>query len=651
MLTIDVESRGVLDVTDVGPHIYWEHPSTEALCLSIKEDDTPTKLWVPIFPDPPWEQLMTWHNLVEAYNVMFEKCFWYLYAVPKLGWPSMPYDYWRCAQAKAAIHKLPRSLDGAAKALELINQKDAEGHRVMMQLAKPRKPSKKNPNKWFCEPEKFLKLYPYNIRDVDAEHELSSKLSNLSEYETEVWKLDQRMNEYGVCVDLPAIKLILSHIEKLSKTFEKQIFDLTNGEVERPTMRDRIIKWCAKQGHVLPNVQKGTVSEHLKHPDTPDQVKKILKIRQLSSYSSIKKYQAMANRAHPQTHRVRDALVYHNAGPGRWGGKGIQPHNYPRNALKPTDVDNVISLISSGGLDAVRLIYGPPLETLSRCLRGMIIAPEGSTLLCNDYSSIEARGTAWVSRQKSILEVFRQGLDIYRYVAGQFLGVPYDQVTKEQRAFGKPMVLGLGYGMRPNGFKNYCLREWGREIPLERAKRAVEFFENLNPLLVKYWKSLDRCVTRAVQTGQPQYHDRTVWYLEGDFLFCQLPSGRRNAYYKPRIYLSMSPHGGSYPRVRYWHVHPKNKQWCETEGWYGKWTENVVQATARDVMVFHMLELDRLGFRIVLTVHDEILIEYPHPAYAERALAEMTRVMTTPPPWAPDLPIDVEGWWGKRYRK
>jgi DNA polymerase len=651
MITFDIESRSEVDVTRVGSHQYWEHPSTELLCLSYKEDDMPTVLWLPVFPPPPWERLVAKHRALEAYNVMFERCFWEMYAVPKLGWPAIPEEYWYCTAAKAAIHRLPRSLAGVAKALDLATQKDAEGKRVMMQLAKPRKPTKNNLDKWFGDTEKFRRLYSYNGRDVDTERAVSNRLADLSPYERRVWQLDQKMNRLGICCDLPAIELILNQINDLSLKYEEQIQILTNYQVSAPTEVAKIRAWCEAQGYPLPDMTKATVAAHVDNPVVPEPIRKILEIRKKSSFSSTAKYKSMARYAHPRTHRIRDALVYHGAGPGRWTGKGAQPHNYPRNALEETDVNNVISLISSGGLDAVRLVYGPPLEILSRCLRGMLIAAPGSTLLCQDYSSIEARGTAWISRQDSILDVFRQGKDIYRFMASQFFGIPYTQITEDQRKFGKVQVLGLGYGMQADGFQAYCLRDWRMNISAMQSATAVGFFKRLNPKTVKYWHSLNKCVTRAVETGRPQRHDRTYWFLENGFLFCQLPSGRCNAYHGPRIELKRARGGGSYPQVKYWHVNPENKQWCETHGWYGKWTENVVQATARDVMVDAMLRLDAAGYRIVLTVHDEILIEYPHPEYAEQALADVARIMTTPPSWAPDFPITVDGWFGKRYRK
>ena len=285
MITFDIESRSEVDVTRVGSHRYWEDPSTELLCLSYKEDDMPTVLWLPVFPPPPWKRLVAKHRALEAYNVMFERCFWEMYAVPKLGWPAIPVEYWRCTAAKTAIHRLPRSLAGAAKALELTTQKDTEGGRIMKQLAKPRKPSKKNLDKWFGDADKFRRLYSYNIRDTDTERELSNRLANLSPYERRVWQLDQKMNRIGICCDLPAIKLILDQIDGLALENEGQIQILTKYQVGAPTEVAKIRTWCEAQGYPLPDLNKATVAAHVDNPAVPEPVRKILEIRKKSSFS------------------------------------------------------------------------------------------------------------------------------------------------------------------------------------------------------------------------------------------------------------------------------------------------------------------------------------------------------------------------------
>ena len=193
-LTLDFESRSKADLKKIGAAVYAEHPSTEIMCAAIKIDGMLTGIWIPDYFKEivrAWIEdstqsgydlsdemrlLESWELLkfiedadaIEAHNAFFERVIWENICVKRLGWSKIPVKKWRCSAAKAAAHGLPRALEGAGEALNLPIKKDKEGHRIMLKLCKPRKPTKHDPSEWHEKPEDLLKLFRYCIRDVEA---------------------------------------------------------------------------------------------------------------------------------------------------------------------------------------------------------------------------------------------------------------------------------------------------------------------------------------------------------------------------------------------------------------------------------------------------------------------------------------------------
>jgi DNA polymerase len=100
-----------------------------------------------------------------------------------------------------------------------------------------------------------------------------------------------------------------------------------------------------------------------------------------------------------------------------------------------------------------------------------------------------------------------------------------------------------------------------------------------------------------------------------------------------------------------WNTNPKNGPigWIRIDTYGGRLTENIVQATARDIQWYGMRNLTAAGYPIVLHVYDEDVAEVPE---GFGSVEEFERIMSTMPPWAADWPIRANGGWrGKRYRK
>ena len=99
-------------------------------------------------------------------------------------------------------------------------------------------------------------------------------------------------------------------------------------------------------------------------------------------------------------------------------------------------------------------------------------------------------------------------------------------------------------------------------------------------------------------------------------------------------------------------INQYTRNWERLRTYGGKLAENATQAVARDAMADAMLAADeRPELDLVLTVHDELVAEAPEGRPAVEAREIMEQIMLTPPVWAPDLPVDCDGWVGSRYRK
>lgn len=386
-LTIDFETRSKVDIKKAGAWRYAEDESTEVICLSVKIEGLTARLWIPDkFRDYFFDEyenfgidLKTIVNsawlanrvsradTIEAHNAEFERAIWKHKMVP-MGFPEIPIEKWRCSAAKAAACSLPRSLEGACEALNLPVQKDKEGHKLMLKMCKPRRPSKNNPNEWWKDPKEFIRLFKYCIQDVEAEYALSQILPDLSKQEQEVWFLDQKINERGIPIDIESCKAIIKMIEAEEEILLDKMKMITEGEVSSPRQRDATLKWLKKQGYDLPDLTKGTV-EKLLETVTYLPVKAVLEIRQQLGKSSVSKFSAMLKMA-GEDNRARGTLLYHAASTGRWGGRGIQPQNFKRAQID--DIEVLLNFIKAEEYEWVKMLWGEPFDVASKLIRGMI---------------------------------------------------------------------------------------------------------------------------------------------------------------------------------------------------------------------------------------------------------------------------------------
>jgi len=663
-ITVDFETFSEAPIRRTGVRRYAADPSTDIICMAYKIDEKPAKLWVPGDDVPKWILNKAWEQdnvTVEAHNAAMEQAVFESVAGPKYGFNVPPLKAWRCSSAKAAAHALPRKLEEVAKALACKKQKDMEGHRSMMKLAKPRKPTKNNPaTRWTKEssPEDFAKTYAYCKDDVETEHEFSSMLRDLSPKEQRLWFLDQKLNKRGLYVDRKAITGALKIIAEYEERWNAKITSLTDGAVERATQLPRIKKWMEAQGVNSEKMDKLAIEMLLLRPDLPKRVRKVLKIRQLLSKTSTKKLIAMLS-AVGKDGRIRDLLMFHGALTGRWSGKLIQIQNFPRGRQK--DTPQLIMLLRIGSLEFMEsqiealtdlgLIKGTdPMDLISACLRSIIMAAPGNCLYVADYSQIEARAVAWLAGEKGMLKAFANDDPIYEEMARVIFGLKsIKDVTEDQRQVGKQAVLGCGYGMGAVKFQATC-EKFGMKVSMDLAERAVETYRKINTRIVGMWYAQEDAAIKAMRTRRVVKCGKIAWLKKGRFLQCKLPSGRIISYYMPKLELGVTPWGEEKLQLSYMGTDSKTKKFVRIRTYGGKIVENITQGTARDIMRDAMLRLDKRKYFSAggFTVHDEVVAETKKD-YG--SLTEFLAILTKPPKWGPDIPVRATGWTGERYKK
>lgn len=631
---VDFETYSEADLQAIGAYRYACHPSTGIWMMGYAIDDGEVQIWYPGEPIPP--EFASDQATFFAHNVMFERCIWCIIAVREFGFPPFDLRRWHCTKALAAYHALPAegtSLERVAKALKLENQKDAAGAKLMKRMARPAL----HGTLFAADDLDMQRLAEYCAQDVRTERELAKSLGYfLPPIERQVWLLDQEINVRGIQVDadLCAAALRLRDVE--IQRYEAEIEKLTGGKVLAATQVERIVDWVASQGIMLSGLDERTVANTLVDPDCPPEVRRVLQIRQSSSLSSLAKFGKMLELI-DDSGRMRDCIEYYGAATGRWAGRGAQIQNFPRGEGEETD--GICDCIKDAP-DLLPLFYGEDiLQTLKGALRGAIVAKDGYSLAVWDYAQIEARVLAWLAGEQRLLRGFRDPkADIYRQFACEIYRLPVDMITKAQRHVGKFAVLGLGYGMGAPKFQN-TLAGTGVDLPLNECKRIVEIYRSTFPRVPALWSEIDRLWRKAGFAGTGTSfagliefgYEKRPW---GDCVWVEVPSGRRLRYWNPKIDNAR----GSYQSAR-----------GRKEVYGGLLVENLCQAIARDVMAAGMLRL-RTEVDIVATVHDEIASEVPDDA-AEEMLEIGNKILAQSPQWAEDLPLAVEGFVSKRYRK
>ena len=674
---LDYEIRSEVDIHECGGWVYSLSPTSVVLLMAYAINDGSVQQLhkeyferssVPL-PDDLLTAFME-DFVIVAHNAFFERVIWNNLCAIRYGWPIIPIENWIDTMAKARAYSLPGSLDGAGAALGLPVRKDERGKYLVKQLCCPRpQPQKPKPDwsKWDNDPQKMIEFAEYNVTDVVVLRLLDKRLPDLNEIETQVWREDQKMNTYGVPVDLLLAKSCIKLIKQYEKIHTSELGNLTGGKVTKATQVARIKEWLGYQDIEVTSLDKASILR-LKDQGVPEEVAHILWIRQQFGKSSTAKYARFLQMTDPTDSRTRGALEYHRASTGRWGGRGVQLHNLPKDTvgfgnLRGEDkMDAFVEMIRYEDIDLMEMIFPDVMGVFSSAIRGMVVAEPGHELFVVDYGQIEARVIMWLAGEEDGLTKFRNGEDLYLDMAERVYQVK--GLTKEknrtERDLGKATVLGAGFQMGWKRFMEQAKEQYGLIVSADLAKDAVSSYRSTYRKVKDFWYAMIDAATTAVIEKRTVECGKVKFGMRGGFLLMQLPSKRFLAYYAPRLMkkdyteeqkkkLIEAGDEWKIDKVLLTYMAEENKQWRRTSTYGGNLAQHATQAIARDIMANGLLNLSATGrYTNLLSIHDEGITQAK---IGEGDLSEVESLMCQQPEWAKDIPIVVEGWKGKRYHK
>lgn len=638
-LSIDIETFSDVDLKKCGVYKYASSPAFEILLFGYAVDGGAVRV-VDLacgekIPDEVVAALSDESVTKWAFNAMFERVCLSNY----LGDWLEP-EGWHCTMVWSATLGLPLSLEGVGAALGLEKQKLTEGKDLIRYFCVPCKPTKANGGRTRNLPEhdreKWERFKAYNLRDVEAEMQIQQKLSKfpVSEKVWEEYRQDQEINDRGIGVDMELVRQAIEMDERSRGELAAAMQELTG--VENPNSVQQMKQWLAEHGLETDTLGKKAVAELLK--TAPEPLRTVLSLRQQLAKSSVKKYTAMEN-AVCEDGRAHGMFQFYRANrTGRFSGRLIQLQNLPQNHM--ADLAQARELVRDGNYEALSLLYEDIPDTLSQLIRTAFVPQEGRKFIVADFSAIEARVIAWFAGERWRLKVFEDGGDIYCASASQMFHVPVKKhgVNGHLRQKGKIAELALGYGGSVGALNSMGALEMGLEE--EELQPLVMAWRDSNPMITQFWWAVDDAVKECIKMRLPTETHGIRFDYQSAMLFITLPSGRRLAYVKPRI--GENQFGGEL--VTYMGI-GGTKKWERLESYGPKFVENIVQATARDILCHAMQTLR--NYSIVAHVHDEIIIEADRRMSVEAVCEQMGRT----PPWAKGLKLRADGYECEFYQK
>lgn len=652
-LNVDIETYSDVSLSDCGVYKYVESPAFKILLFAYAFDDEP----VEVIDLANGEQLpervaaaLTTHRITKtAFNAQFERvCINKYFGIESVNWD--------CTQVLAARLGFTGNLAtvGIAVGIDQDKQKLFTGKNLIRLFCIDRKvndgPLFKSgiTKKVYTredKPEEWEQFKLYCAQDVEAERSIRTKLEKflvIPEAEKKLYQLDQKINDTGILIDTDMVQNAIA-IDKEQADILTAEFQAITG-LENPNSLVDIKSYIkSRTGKTVSSITKKNHDELLERfKDYPDIVR-ILEIRQRLSKTSIAKYQKMLDVA-CQDNRARGILQFYGAArTGRWAGRKIQPQNLPQNHID--DLDTAREAIKTGDLELMEMLYDNPSDILSQCIRTAIIPAPGKKFIVADFSAIEARIIAWLAGEKWRIEVFSTHGKIYEASASQMFKVPIEQITKGSplRQKGKVAELACGYGGGVGALK----RMGAGDLSDGELKDIITQWRLSNQKITQFWYDTENAVKEAIadrSTVQINKYLKAIY--QSGILFIELPSSRRLAYVKPKVVDDERLPGAS--KITFQAVNETTWQWNEQDTYGGKLVENIVQAVARDCLAHAMLTLDRMGYQIVMHVHDEVVIEIDKDRDELEAVCEL---MSQEIPWAPGLPLKADGYECQYYQK
>jgi len=644
-LGIDIETFSDEDLSKVGVYKYTESPNfkiqlfsysvdeAQAVLVDLESGETlPAEIEYALVD----ESVEKW-----AFNAQFERVALSRY----LNLPDGEFldpAQWRCSMVLSSAYGLPMSLKAVGEVLELDKKKLDTGTRLINLFAKPRKATKKDPrtvNSPADLPDEWELYKTYNLRDVDTETEIRTRLLEMGTPK-DLWKdyaLDQRINDYGIKIDKPFVKSALKLKDLHAERAKKQMQEITR--LENPNSVKQLTEWLTEQGETVTSLAKGAVEDLIDTTEN-EKVKEVLTIRQGASKTSLKKYETMLN-ASGFGDKARGMTQFYGAGrTGRFAGRLVQLQNLPQNHLDPLEFYR--QLVQYENIEVMEYL-GNPAQELSELIRTAFI-PSRDKFIVSDFSAIEARVVAWIAGEQWRQDTFAKNGDIYCASASQMFNVPVEKhgVNGHLRQKGKIAELALGYGGGVNALKAMGGEKMGlTQIEMEEI---VSHWREASPAIKSLWKNVENAIMRVVKCKVKTARSNSLTFnMRHDRLFIKLPSGREICYVEPRIVENRFGGEG----LAYMGKDGTSGKWTLIESFGGKFVENIIQAIARDVLIYSMHNLEQNGYKIVAHVHDEAIID----AYDSDKVDDVVNIMSQTPEWANGLILNADGYECPYYQK
>ena len=642
-LSIDIETYSDQPLAKTGVYRYVESPVFEILLFSYSVDGDPVQqidlACGEQFPAKIIAALEDDSVTKWAFNANFERICLSRFLGLTTGNYLAP-DSWKCSMVWAATMGLPLSLEGVGAVLGLEKQKLTEGKDLIKYFCQPCAPTKSNGHRTrnlpAHAPDKWLAFKKYNIRDVETEMSIQTRLAKYPVPDS-VWDeyhIDQEINDRGVALDMELVRQAIQMDGRSRSELTQAMKELT--ALDNPNSVQQMKQWLSDNGVETDTLGKKAVAEMLK--TAPQELQTVLTLRQQLAKSSVKKYQAMET-AVCADGRARGMFQFYGANrTGRWAGRIIQMQNLPQNHL--ADLAEARGLVRCGNYDAVKMLYEDVPDTLSQLIRTAFVPQGDRKFIVSDFSAIEARVIAWFAGEAWRQQVFADGKDIYCASASQMFGVPVEKhgINGHLRQKGKIAELALGYGGSVGALKAMGALDMG--LTEDELPPLVAAWRQANPKIVQFWWAVDRAVIDAVTRKTTTKTHGIVFSCRSGMLFITLPSGRNLAYVKPRI--GENKFGGTC--ITYEGI-GGTKKWERLDSYGPKFVENIVQATARDILCYAMKTLRCCN--IVMHIHDELVIE----ADRRMSLQAVCEQMGRTPPWAKGLQLRADGYETEFYKK
>lgn len=640
-LAIDIETYSDVSLPDCGVHRYAASEQFEILLFAYSLNDEPTQI-IDLtsgekIPDKIMEYLTDDSVIKTAYNAAFERN-----CINRFFGLSLKPEGWRCTLVQASMLSLPLSLEGVGEALNLDKKKMSEGKDLIRYFCMPCKPTKANGgrtrNRPSDAPEKWELFKTYCIRDVDVEKQIRNKLTKfpIPDREQELYCMDQRINDRGIMVDQELIGHAVACDLLYKETVTKKAYEISG--LENPNSVSQLKDWLNEKGIEVDSLAKAAVEDLVEN--TQGDVAEMMKLRLAMSKTSVKKYEAMERSVCPDG-RVHGLLQFYGANrTGRWAGRLVQIHNLPQNHME--DLELARSLVKEGRYDLVELLYDSTPDVLSELIRTAFVARPGCRFIVSDFSAIEARVMGYLAGEGWVMEEFRGDGKIYEQTASKMFHIQIEEITKGSpyRARGKVASLACQYGGAEGALISMGALNFVEE---EELKGLVQSWRTANPHIVNYWYEIDGAVKAAVKERKMTKVGMVTVYYQSGMLKIALPSGRVLSYVRPRMTVNrFGSESVSYEGIG------TNRKWTRIESYGAKFCENIVQATARDVLAEAMLRLEKKGFDIVCHIHDEVVLEVPE---GTSSVEEVNGIMAVCPDWCEGLPLKAAGFESPFYKK